>query len=71
MKLKKQFSLISLITILMLGFGTVNAQEQNLQKDMKVTGFKPFHTEDGICCSVFMARLTHGSTKHGILVIRN
>ena len=34
MKLKNQFSLISLITILMLGFGTVNAQEQNLQDKM-------------------------------------
>ena len=34
MKLKKQFSLICLITILMTGFGTVNAQEQNLQDKM-------------------------------------
>ena len=34
MKLKKQFFLISLITLIIMGFGTVKAQEQNLQDRM-------------------------------------
>ena len=47
MKLKKQFSLISLITILMLGFGTVNAQEQNLQD--KMFQFRATEAVFGLC----------------------